>query len=144
MEPGNALTASCISFLSEVIDVKRVDDKTRFVTTDGSRNDVDPFFRKNDYLKEIFYISNPDDRKTEPLQVVTGCTCLEYDRLFTLKDSVVLEPGDRILYNNVGAYTMTLSPLFIRLFPAVYAHTQNGKYELVRRAWTAHDYDIKS
>lgn len=144
VEPGNALTASCISFLSEVIDIKRVDDKTRFVTTDGSRNDVDPFFHKSDYLKEIFYITNPNDRETEPLQIVAGCTCLEYDRLFTLKDSVVLEPGDRILYKNVGAYTMTLSPLFIRLFPAVYAQKRNGEIELVRRAWTAHDYDIKS
>ena len=140
VEPGNALTASAFKFLSEVIDIKRVDSKTRFVTTDGSRNDVDPFFHKTDYLKEIFYIDK--NRAVEPLQIVGGCTCLEYDRLFTLVDYPRLEVGDRILYNNVGAYTMTLSPQFIRLWPRVYAVGKDGQYKLVRRAATAADITI--
>lgn len=137
VEPGNALTASCFKFLSEVIDVKKVDDKTRFVTTDGSRNDIDPFFKKSDYLKEIIY--NDDKRPIEPLQIMTGCTCLEYDRLFTLVDKPRLEVGDRILYNNVGAYTMTLSPQFIRLWPRVYAINADGESKLVRRESRAYD-----
>lgn len=137
VEPGNALTASCFRFISEVIDIKKVDDKTRFVTTDGSRNDIDPFFRKTDYLKEILYTS--DNRETEPHQIVTGCTCLEYDRFFTLIDKPRLEVGDRIQYNNVGAYTMTLSPQFIRLWPRVYAVNSNGDYKLVRRVSHAED-----
>lgn len=131
IEPGNALTASSISFLTEVIDVKRVDARTRFVTTDGSRNDIDPFFRKTDYLKKILPLD--EERSDEPCQIVTGCTCLEYDRLFTLVDKPRLEVGDRILYNNVGAYTMTLSPQFIRLWPRVYALDNLGVYTEVRR-----------
>ena len=137
VEPGNALTASAFKFLSEVIDSKRVDEKTLFLTTDGSRNDVDPFFHKTDYLKEILY--SDSDRPTEPTQVIAGCTCLEYDRLFTLHGQPRLRPGDRILYNNVGAYTMCLSPLFIRLFPCVYAKKQDGRYTVVRKKWTAAD-----
>jgi len=136
VEPGNALTASPFKFLSEVIDVKQVDAKTRFVTIDGSRNDVDPFFRKTDYLKEIYTSGN---RTIEPLQIVTGCTCLEYDRLFTLENEPRLEVGDRILYNNVGAYTMTLSPQFIRLWPRVYAVNGKDEYKLVRRESRAED-----
>lgn len=137
VEPGNALTASSFKFLSEVIDVKRVDDKTRFITIDGSRNDIDPFFKKSDYLKEIIYKDN--GREVEPIQIITGCTCLEYDRLFTLTDNPCLEVGDRILYNNVGAYTMTLSPQFIRLWPRVYAIDVNGEVKLVRRESLASD-----
>lgn len=137
VEPGNALTASSFAFLSEVIDVKQVDAKTRFVTTDGSRNDIDPFFHKSDYLKEILPMSNK--RHVEPLQIVAGCTCLEYDRLFTLVGKSRLEIGDRILYNNVGAYTMTLSPQFIRLWPRVYARDENGNYHEVRRQSHASD-----
>lgn len=137
VEPGNALTASAFKFVSEVIDVKRVDSKTRFVTTDGSRNDVDPFFRKTDYLRDIVYADS--NRATEPLQIIGGCTCLEYDRLFTLADSPRLEVGDRIVYNNVGAYAMTLSPQFIRLWPRVYAIGSDGICRLVRRAATAAD-----
>ncbi len=137
VEPGNALTASSFRFLSEVIDVKRIDSRTRFVTTDGSRNDIDPFFRKSDYLKEILHLRS--DRPNEPLQIVAGCTCLEYDRLFTLVDRPRLEVGDRILYNNVGAYTMTLSPQFIRLWPRVYALDAGGSVRLVRRESCAGD-----
>lgn len=137
VEPGNALTAAPFKFLTEVIDVKRVDAKTRFVTTDGSRNDIDPFFKKTDYLKEIFPLDA--DRPREQLQVIGGCTCLEYDRLFTLIDKPRLEVGDRILYNNVGAYTMTLSPQFIRLWPRVYAMDSEGRCREVRRPSCASD-----
>ena len=78
VEPGNALTASAFKFLTEVIDTKKVDKSTRFVTTDGSRNDVDPFFRKSDYLKTVLY--QDENRPKEALQIIGGCTCLEYDR----------------------------------------------------------------
>lgn len=137
VEPGNALTASSFSFLTQVIDVKRVDRHTRFVTTDGSRNDIDPFFRKTDYMKEI--LAAGSGRPVEALQIVAGCTCLEYDRMFTLADKPRLEVGDRILYRNVGAYTMTLSPQFIRLWPRVYAAGRDGAVRLVRRACEAAD-----
>lgn len=137
IEPGNALTASPFAFLTEVIDVKRVDSKTRFITTDGSRNDIDTFFNKKDYLKEILY--KEPDRQIEPLQIVAGCTCLEYDRLFTLTDKPCLEAGDRILYNNVGAYTMTLSPQFIRLWPRVYSMDKTGNFKEIRRRSYAMD-----
>lgn len=137
IEPGNALTASSFAFLSEVIDIKQVDGRTRFVTTDGSRNDIDPFFRKSDYIKEILPLS--EDRPVEPLQIVAGCTCLECDRMFTLVDKPRLEPGDRILYHNVGAYTMTLSPQFIRLWPRAYAKDADGNFHEVRRPSCASD-----
>lgn len=140
IEPGNALTASPFAFLSEVIDVKQVDAQTRFVTTDGSRNDIDPFFHKSDYIKEI--ITSSADRPIAPLQIVTGCTCLEYDRMFTLTDKPRLEVCDRILYHNVGAYTMTLSPQFIRLFPRVYAMDREGKFREVRRPSCASDITV--
>ena len=99
-----------------------------------------PFFHKTDYLKEIFYTDK--NRAVKPLQIVGGCTCLEYDRLFTLVDYPRLEVGDRILYNNVGAYTMTLSPQFIRLWPRVYVVGKDGQNKLVRRAATAADITI--
>lgn len=137
VEPGNALTASAFKFLSEVIDVKQIDSKTRFVTTDGSRNDIDPFFRKSDYLKEIIYLDS--ERQIEPTQVIGGCTCLEYDRMFILQSQPRLQVGDRILYNNVGAYTLTLSPQFIRFWPRVYAVNKNGSIKMVRRNATAED-----
>lgn len=136
VEPGNALAASCFSFLSEVIDVKHVETDRWFITTDGSRNDVDPLFHKTAYISELLTSANGD---VVGEQVVSGCTCLEFDRLFTLKNQPLLSVGDRILYKNVGAYTMCLSPLFIRYFPSVYV-IENGEYRLIRNKWTASDY----
>ena len=117
VEPGNALVASSFAFLSEVIDVKHVEDELWFATTDGSRNDLDPFFKKSGYLSEVLYAHETPVVKE---QIVSGCTCLEYDRMFTLTDKPILSVGDRIYYRNVGAYTMCLNPMFIRYIPNIY------------------------
>lgn len=140
VEPGNALVASCFAFLSEVIDVKHVEDELWFATTDGSRNDLDPFFKKSGYLSEVFY-----DHETPVVkeQIVSGCTCLEYDRMFTLTDKPILSVGDRIYYRNVGAYTMCLSPMFIRYIPNIYLKNK-GDYTLVREKWTAKEHAMKN
>lgn len=140
VEPGNALVASCFSFLSEVIDVKQAEDERWFVTTDGTRNDVDPFFKKTSYLEEVLY---QEERNSVKEQVVAGCTCLEYDRLFVLQDRPLLGEGDRILYHNVGAYTMCLSPMFIRYIPNIYLKQAVG-YLLIREKWTAQEFIQKN
>ena len=140
VEPGNALVASSFDFLTEVIDVKNIENDKWFVTTDGSRNDVDPFFKKTSYLDEEIYLK---DSNIVSKQIVSGCTCLEYDRLFTLKNKPLLNVGDRIKYRNVGAYTMCLTPMFIRYIPHIYAK-DNGNYFLIREKWTAQDYIHKS
>jgi len=140
VEPGNALVASCFSFLSEVIDVKHVEPQLWFVTTDGSRNDIDPFFRKSGYMTEIL---SEQVNNTVTEQVVSGCTCLEYDRLFSLKEQPLLSVGDRILYKNVGAYTMCLTPMFIRYIPNIYVIDKNKHY-LIRKKWTEKEFIQKS
>lgn len=140
VEPGNALVASCFTFISEVIDHKQVEPGLWFITTDGSRNDIDPFFKKSGYLDEEMY---QHDTPTVREQVVTGCTCLEYDRMFSLSGKPLLDIGDRIVYHNVGAYTMCLPPMFIRYLPNIYAQKQ-GHCELVRGRWTASEFLQKS
>lgn len=140
VEPGNALVASCFAFLSEVIDVKHVEDELWFATTDGSRNDLDPFFKKSGYLIEVQYAH---DTPVVKEQIVSGCTCLEYDRLFTLSEKPLLSVDDRIYYRNVGAYTMCLSPMFIRYIPNIYLK-KDGEYTLVREKWTAKEYVMKN
>ena len=132
IEPGNAIVASCFSFVTEVIDVKH-HDGGNYVTIDGSRIDVDPLFHKTDYFKQFIY-SEPAGQ-TAPKQVVGGCTCLEFDRLMTLENQRALQEGDRIVIDRVGAYTLCFTPLFIRYWPAVYAMFE-GEVKLVRERWT--------
>ncbi|MFC6204963.1 diaminopimelate decarboxylase [Psychrobacter urativorans] len=136
IEPGNAIVASALDFISSVIDVKKIKD-FHVITTDGSRNDLDPFYKKSAYFHTII-ASNPSG-SIVPLQVVAGGTCLEYDKIFELEDTNLLKLGDLIKYKSVGAYTMTLSPLFIRYFPNIYLE-DNGEYILIRKKWSAADF----
>lgn len=72
-------------------------------------------------------------------QVVSGFSCMEVDRIFTHENQPELIPGDRIVYENVGGYTMSLNPLFIQYFPAVYV--RNGdSMRMVRKKWTPEEY----
>lgn len=133
-EPGNAILADAFQFVSSVIDIKKINDDLNIVTIDGSRANVDPLFRKRDYLKDLIFTEKNNEKI--PLQIIGGATCMEFDRLFELKDFQVLCEGDRIIFNNVGAYTMTLQPLFINYFPRVYS-VSDGKIELIREKWSA-------
>lgn len=138
VEPGNAIVASAFDYMMEVLDVKRHDDQI-YVCTDGTRNDVDPFFKKSDYFKEFIY-KNAEGKNAQMSQAVNGLTCLEYDRLFALpEDSRQLVEGDRIVFHRVGAYTMALTPLFIHYLPNVYL-LKDGELSLIREEWSENNY----
>lgn len=139
VEPGNALVASAFEYVSEVIDVKQHND-SYYVTTNGTRNDIDPFFHKDSYFVEPLYAAEKGDTATQK-QVITGCTCLEYDRLFTLNEEKrLMVEGDRLIYHRVGAYTMCLTPLFIHYFPVIYLKDLSGNLSVIRKEWTEKEY----
>lgn len=136
VEPGMSLIGPAIDFVTSVIDIK---DTTynRFVITDGSRTNVDPLMTKSAYFDEIIYRN--DNRKVKNKQVICGFTCMEHDRLFVLENSKELMVDDKIVYHKVGAYTMCLSPLFIKYFPAVILN-DNSKLTVIRNKWDAKAY----
>lgn len=118
VEPGNGLVDSPISFVCSVIDVADGDNGNRIVYTDGSRIDIDPHFRKTNYLKTIL-VQDDGPRPTLRRQTICGCTCIENDRIFALDNHFELKIGDRILIDNIGAYTCAFTPKFIRKLPGV-------------------------
>ena len=67
----------------------------------------------------------------------------EHDRLFEEKNGPTLQCGDQIIYDKVGAYTMCLTPLFIKYFPDVYVEL-NGNVKKIRSAWTPNEYVQRS
>ena len=141
VEPGMALIGSSFSFATKVIDTKEISNNFYIQTTDGSRNDIDPLFKKSDYIKELIYINKSQNIAKK--QVITGCSCIEFDKIFSITNEHLLSVGDIIEYKNVGAYTMCLSPLFIRYFPNIYLY-KNDEYSLIRDRWTAKEYIQKS
>ena len=166
VEPGISMISKCTTFVTSVFDTRDIKG-TRYVMTDGSRFNIDPTMIKSSHLFHIQYagaaspaadhsaqdpsacgaaqVSTADTafplsvRPVMERQIVSGFTCMEVDRIFTHKDQPELIPGDRIIYENVGGYTMSLNPLFIQYFPAVYVRNQNA-LRLVRQKWTPEEY----
>lgn len=138
-EPGVSLISRATTFETSVIDVKDIRDR-KFVVTDGSRTNLNPLVTRHVYPHHLEYISDTSLRNTESTQWICGSTCMEYDRLFEIKEDVALIPGDRIIYDTAGGYTMCLNPLFIHYFPAVYIERTDGSLFTARKPWTNDEF----
>lgn len=139
VEPGISLISKCTTFVTSVFDTRDIKG-TRYVMTDGSRFNIDPTMIKSSHLFHL----EPAAGYLEPRpvlkeQVISGFTCMEADRLLLYRQQPELVPGDRIIYENVGGYTMSLNPLFIQYFPPVYVCNQDTM-RLVRQKWTPAEY----
>lgn len=139
IEPGMAVIGAPVRYVTTVIDVKDT-QYNRFVVTDGSRTSIDPLMSKSSYFHSY---ERSADSSIVPKQIICGYTCMEHDRLFEAIEEPALLPGDRIIYDKVGAYTMCLTPLFIKYFPDVYVE-RDGVFIKVREAWRPEDYLMKS
>lgn len=138
-EPGVSLISRAMSFETSVLDVKEIRSR-KFVVTDGSRVNLNPLVTRHVYPHHIVYGSETEGRRKEKTQWVCGATCMEYDRLFEIVDDVALQPGDRIVYDTAGGYTMCLSPLFIHYFPAIWIEKEDGSFYLAREPWDNDEY----
>lgn len=140
VEPGMAMIGAPVDFVTTVVDVK-ISTRNTFVVTDGGRTQIDPLMTKTGYFYHI--LRDERHRKILERQIISGFTCMEHDRLFELKDAEELLPGDKIIYQKVGAYTMCLSPLFIKWYPDVYVNDGDQMYK-VRDRWTSDEYKSRS
>ncbi len=136
-EPGSALIGSTVELHTTVVDVKDT-NCSRIITTDGSRIHIDPLWIKNGYLYSISY-KDGEKRKYEEKQIICGYTCMDHDRLMVLMNEPELKAGDKIIYQRVGAYSMTFGGPFIRYLPDVYVDS-NNELQLVRRRMKTEEY----
>lgn len=141
IEPGVSLIAGAFSYYSRVSDIKTT-KRANFVTLDGSRIHIDPFFHKSKYFYSL--VSSVKEQRDGLSQILAGFTCLEYDRFFEIKTDSFLNIGDLFIFDKVGAYTMTLSPLFISYFPPVYTLNQNGQVQILREKWGIEEFIQKT
>lgn len=139
-EPGVSLLASSLTYYTRVVDIKE-NSVSPIAILDGSRVHIDPFFHKS--KRQYFYkiYNNPSGSLVKNSQL-TGYTCLESDRFFQEESDVSL--GCIIEFSKVGAYTLTLSPLFITYFPAVYSINDDNEVVCVREKWTVKEFLQKS
>lgn len=142
VEPGVSLISRAISLNTTIIDVKHIRD-IDYLVTDGSRVYLNPQVTRHTYPHHIV-AKDSDNRNTKKTQWVCGSTCMEYDRLFEISNDKELKPGDKIVYDLAGGYTMCLVPQFIHYNPAVYIEHKDGSVFTAREAWTNDEYLSKN
>ena len=154
-EPGVSLVSRASSLITEVIDTKDIRGH-RYVVTTGSRVLLNPQVTRHTYPHHIEYMEPPTSagltylpapdglRQPLPSQWICGSTCMEYDRLFEIRDGAELKPGDRVVYDLAGGYTIALSPLFIHYFPKVIIEKITGETFVARDEWTNDEFLMKN
>ncbi len=118
VEPGASLIAGAFSYVTKVINNKET-SRARFVVLDGSRIHIDPFLHKKSYFYKLE--SNSHECKNGIKQVISGSTCLGFDRFFTIETDKPLSYGDIVVFERVGSYTLSFNSSFIMSPPLVYS-----------------------
>ena len=144
VEPGASLLAGVFRYYTRVVDV-RTNSREMFAFCDGSRVHIDPLMhkKKGSYAYRIIPQGNYATLPDLP-QTLVGYTCMEGDRIMPMDTHEVLRQGDIVVFEKVGSYTSTLSPLFISFFPDIYAENAQGEWSRVRERWTAREFVQKS
>ena len=117
LEPGSALCSTVAEYWTEVIAMKDIRG-TNFVLLDGCSLHINPFQIERNAQCRVCPIESRKEKKRVTRQVLCGSTCLEKDRLSELQDHYQLVPGDRVIFENVGAYTMSFVSDFILQRPS--------------------------
>lgn len=127
VEPGGAVVCTPGYYVGRVIDTKDIGTR-RFVVTELSRLNCDHEMKKTAYVHQLY--TKKDILRSE--QDICGFTCLESDRLCRLVNERELTEGDYIVFNYVGAYSISFTPdFFIKYPPAVYAY-KDGAFMCLR------------
>ncbi len=134
LEPGIAMAANALSFITKVISIKDIRGRV-FVTVDGSAYNVKPTFHKINQPYQIIKKISSKNRRTFS---VVGSTCMEKDYILTEITDVLPDVGDFIKIDNVGAYTVVLTPPFINPAPAIVVEKSNA-VKLIRSKQTLND-----
>lgn len=129
LEPGVAVAASCMSFVSSIIDVKQIKDD-HIVLVDGNIYNVKP--SKHKHNQPYSFIRAHQD-KEERRYRVCGNTCMEDDLLLDNITANIVQRGDYLKIEHVGAYSVVMCPPFITTAPPILAEIEGGYKELRKK-----------
>lgn len=132
IEPGVAMAADAVSFVTKVVSVKTIRGQV-FTAVDGSAFHTKPTFHSLNLPYEVITRNANPSIQT---YTVVGSTCMEKDILLNDITAPLPQPGDYIKIDNVGAYTLVMTPPFIHTAPAVVADEDGGRVKLIRRKQT--------
>lgn len=133
LEPGSAVVANTMQFVSKVIDIKNVRNK-RIAMTSGSKFNIGLLTSKVNMPMQVF---SKEINQEECVTQISGYTCIEADYLFKDYKGKV-EVDDYLVFDNVGSYSVVFKPPFILPNVPVIEINKSG-YQEVKRQETMED-----
>jgi diaminopimelate decarboxylase len=133
LEPGAALVSDVMRFVAKVVARKRV--RTReFALVAGSIHNIKPTLHAKQLPMKVVHAAIDREGQAGEFPVdVVGYTCMEHDCLYRGYRGAV-QPGDFVVFENVGAYTVVMKPPFIRPAPAILLWDGGHFLAVARRA----------
>ena len=137
IEPGAAFIQSAGYIVSTVLDVFQ-SEGADVAVLDTTVNHMPEVF---EYGYEPDVIGHDNDAAFE--YILAGCTCLAGDIFGEYRFDRPLSVGDKMIFYNVGAYTLSKAHMFNGInLPAIYALTKAGDLALKQR-FTYDDFAAK-
>lgn len=133
-EPGTTVISGYMSFLSTILSIKNVKNKT-YVTFDCSGGNLGDICHLKNLPISIY--KNSGDRKDVRDATFVGYTCLEHDHIYENFNGD-LAVGDVIQFRNVGSYSNVFKPPFI-LPNCAMISLSDGNAKLIKRIETIDD-----
>ncbi|MFX1554715.1 MAG: hypothetical protein ACFFBV_12370 [Promethearchaeota archaeon] len=128
IEPGKAIVGKAGYLISSIIDLFESEGSTIAVldTTVNHMPEVFEYQFKPDIAQES------EDGKYQ--YILAGSTCLAGDVFGEYRFDEPLEIGSRIVFEDMGAYTLVKANMFNGInLPTIYAYTLEGKLELKKQ-----------
>lgn len=134
IEPGKGIVGKAGYIVSSVVDIFESDGKNVAVldTTVNHMPEVFEYQFKPDIMEESV--------KGKYKYILAGASCLAGDLFGEYSFDKPLEIGSRIVFENMGAYTLVKANMFNGInLPSIYVYTQDGRLELIKH-FTYEDY----
>lgn len=126
LEPGDGIVNSAGSLVASVIDLVDSDGKT-IAILDTTVNHVPEVFEYS-YKPEV--VGDVDTAAHE--YILAGCSCLAGDTFGEYSFVRPLEIGSRVVFENVGAYSLVKASMFNGInLPAICIRREDGNVEVV-------------
>lgn len=117
IEPGSALVADTVAFVAEVVALKEnASERLAIVNTSNT------VLRPTGHRRKLSFEVIPGAARSsvaagEKQWEIVGNTCMENDRITGFNGA--LQTGDRLVFNNMGAYTISFANNFIYHQPEI-------------------------
>lgn len=138
IEPGTALVADAMKYVCTVNGLKQVRGRD-LVSLTGSAYNMNPNPSRKNVPIAIFHGPDTEQRTEVNDASLGGYTCIEGDYLHK-GYSGSLAPGDMIVFDDVGSYSVVMKPPFILPNVAIVEPDETGNgYSLIKRRETFDD-----